>query len=115
MAECDYVALAGATQEATWIRRLLEDLHNGQTEPTIIREDNQSAICITQNPQYHGKTKHVDIKYHYVREKVIDTTIELQYCPTSDIIADILTKGLTYDKFSRLRALSGVKEQSDFK
>ena len=114
-AESEYVALAGATQEATWIRRLLEDLHSGQTEPTIICEDNQSAICIAQNPQYHGKTKHVDIKYHYVLEKVVDTTIELQYCPTSDMIADILTKGLTYDKFSRFRALSGVKKQSDFK
>ena len=46
---------------------------------------------------------------------VLDTTIELQYCPTRDMIADILTKGLTYDKFSRLSTLSGVKEQSDLK
>ena len=60
----EYVALAGAKQEATSIRRLLEDIHNCQTEPTIIREDNQSAICIAQNPQYHGKTKYVDIMYN---------------------------------------------------
>ena len=109
-AEAEYIALAAATQEATWMRQLLEDLHSGQIEPTVICEDNQSAICIAQNPQYHNRTKHIDIKYHYVREKVLDTTIELQYCPTRDMIADILTKGLTYDKFSRLRMLSGVKE-----
>ena len=114
-AEAEYIALAAATQEATWMRQLLEDLPSGQIEPTVICEDNQSTICIAQNPQYHNRTKHIDIKYHYVREKVLDTTIELRYCPTRDMIADILTKGLTYDKFSRLRTLSGVKEQSDFK
>ena len=111
-AEAEYLALAGATQEATWMRQLLEDLHKGLI---VIREDNQSAICIAQNPQYHNRTKHIDIKYHYVREKVLDTTTELRYYPTSDMLADILTEGLMYDKFSRLRALSRVKEQSDFK
>ena len=91
-AEAEYVALAGAIQEATWMRQLLDDLHNGQVEPTVILEDNQSAICIAQNPQYHSKTKHIDIKYHYVREKVSDSTVELRYCPTSEMIADVLTK-----------------------
>ena len=101
-AEAEYVALADSIQEA------------GRFEPTVIFEDNQSTICIAQNPQYHSKTKHIDIKYHYVRKKVLDSTIELRYCPTSEMTADILTKGLTYDKFSRLRELSGVKEQPDF-
>ena len=61
-AEAKYVALAGAT----WMRQLLEDLHNGQFEPTVVLEDNQSTICIAQNPQYHSNTKHIDIKYHNV-------------------------------------------------
>ena len=77
-AEAENIALAGAVQEATWMRQLLEDLHNGQFEPTVILEDNQSTICIAQNAQYHSKTKHIDIKYHYVREKVLDSTIELK-------------------------------------
>ena len=119
-AEAEYIALAITTQEATWMRKLLEDLHIQQVEPTVIYEDNQSAICIAQNPQYHSKTKHIDIKYHFVREKVLDNTIELKYCPTNDMLADILTKGLTYDKFSRLqfsrlRELSGVKDVSALK
>ena len=110
----EYILLAGAIQEATWMRQLLDDLCNSQIEPTVIHEDNQSTICIAQNTQYHSKTKHIDIKYHYVREKVLDSTVELRYCPTSEMIADILTKGLIYDKFSQLHELSGVKEQSDY-
>lgn len=89
------------------LRPLLKDLHNSQIEPTVIRDDNLSAICIAQNPQYHI-TKQIDIKYHYVREKVLDTTIELTYCLTSDMIVDILTKGLT-NEFSRFRELSRLK------
>ena len=107
-AEAEYVALSTATQEATWMRKLLEDLHAEQIEPTVIYEDNQPAISIAQNPQYHSKTKHIDIKHHFVREKVSDNTIKLEYCPTSKMLADILTKGLPYDKFSQLRELSGV-------
>lgn len=95
------------------MRKLMSDLHDQQAEAVPLYEDNQSAICIAKNPQSHHKMKHVDIKYHYVRDKVQDGTIEIRYCPTDDMIADILTKGLTYDRFARLRALSGVK-QSDF-
>ena len=93
-AEAEYIALAAAAQEATWMRKLMKDFHESQAEPVTIYEDNQSAICIAKNPQSHHKTKHVDIKYHYVRDKVQDVTIKIQYCPTNDMIADILTKGL---------------------
>ena len=113
-AEAEYVALAGAVQEATWMRQLLKDLHHKQTKPTVLCEDNQSAIAIAQNPQSHSKTKHIDIRYHFVREKIADKTVELQYCPTSEMLADILTKGLTFEKFSRLRELSGVKDLSAY-
>ena len=111
-AEAEYVALASAAQEAAWMRQLLEDLCHKQTEPTVVREDNQSAIAIAQQPHSHSKMKHIDIRYHFVREKVQDNTIELRYCPTNDMLADILTKGLTYDKFSR--ELFGVKDLFDF-
>ena len=112
-AEAEYIALAAAAQEATWMRKLMKDFHESQAEPVTIYEDNQSAICIARNPQSHHKTKHVDIKYHYVCDMVQDVTIKVQYCPTNDMIADILTKGLTHDRFTRLRPLSGVK-QYDF-
>lgn len=113
-AEAEYVALAAATQEAVWIRRLLIDLNCGGIHPTVIHEDNQSAICIGQNPQYHSKTKHIDIKYHFVREQVLSNAIKLKYCPTNDMIADVLTKGLSFDKFVHMRDSLGLTEQSDF-
>ena len=112
-AEADYITLAAAAQEATWIRKLMKGLRDSQAEPVTIYEDNQFAICNTRNPQSHNKTKHVDIKYHYVQDKVQDATIEVWYCPTNDMIADILTKGLTHERFTKLRTLAEVK-QSDF-
>ena len=103
--EAEYIALASTTQKTTWMRQLLEDLHNRQIEPTVIHEDNQSAIYL-HSPE-PAVSQQNDIKHHFVREKVSDNTIKLKYCPISDILADILTKRLTYDKFSRLRQLSG--------
>ena len=58
--------------------------------------------------------KHINMRYHIVREKVSDNTVELLYCPTSDMLADVLMKGLTCDKFSRLCELSGVKDLSAY-
>lgn len=113
-AEAEYVAMAAAVQEAAWMRCLLEELEHKQTKPTVLHEDNQSAIAVAENPMSHSKMKHIDIRYHFVREKVSDNTVELRYCPTNDMLADVLTKGLTFDKFARLRELTGVKDQSAF-
>ena len=91
--------------------KLMEDLQNRPAKPTFVHEDNQSAICIAQSPRITA-----NIKYHIVREKVLDSTTELKYCPTSDMLDDIiLTKGLTYDKFSRLCDRFGVKDPSAYK
>lgn len=82
-AEAEYVALASAAQETTWMRQLLSDLHHQQHGPTILYEDKQAAIAISRNSQSHTKMKHIDICYHYVREKAQDETIDIQYCPTN--------------------------------
>ena len=66
-AEAEYMALASAIQEAIWLRQLISNLRIAESEttkPTTIMEDNQSAICMSKNQQYHGRTKHIDIKYH---------------------------------------------------
>ena len=82
-AEAEYVALGSATQEAIWLRRLMTDLNIRQTKPTTIREDNQGAIAMTKNPVGHKRTKHIDIKHHFIREAVSAGTIALEYCPTT--------------------------------
>ena len=93
-AEAEYIALSSAAQEAVWMQELSTDLRNPQSQPTLILEDNQSAISIAKNPQFHGRTKHFNIKYHFIREQVSICTICLEYCPTEDTLADLLTKGI---------------------
>ena len=107
-AEAEYMALASATQEAVWLRKLALDIHMDCKGPLLLYEDNQSAIAISKNPQFHGRTKHIDVKFHFVREKCKENVIQLTYCSTNDMIADIFTKGLNKDKFKRLRNMMGM-------
>ena len=108
-AEAEYMALSNTAQEAVWLRELYQDLTNRMDCPTVINEDNQAAIRISKNPQYHGRAKHISIKYHFVREQVNNNVIELKYCPTEDMIADMLRKGLNKLKTMKLRELVGMK------
>ena len=109
-AEAEYMALASAAQDAIWMRQLLTDLRNPPREPTRIFEDNQSAICLAKNPQFHGRVKNIGIKYHFIREQVEEGNVELQYCPTEEMVADMLTKRLRQERFIKLRLMSGVTE-----
>ena len=85
--EAEYVALSMATQEAVWLRRFLSDLTvtDEIDKPTVVMEDNQGTIAIAKNPVSHARTKHIDIRYHYVREAMQKGEIILQYCPTETI------------------------------
>ena len=111
-AEAEYVALSCAAQEAMWLRQLFSNLLQDYklSEPTTIYEDNQSAICMAKNNQSHGRSKHVDIKYHFVREKVERQIIEILYCKSEEMTADILTKGVLNYQFKRLRAKLGMAD-----
>ena len=82
-------------------------------DPTIIFEDNQSAISMSRNPKFHGCLKHVDIKDHFLREQVTEGIIKLKYCPTTEMVADLLTKGLPKDQFMKLRKMIGLNKCSD--
>ena len=106
--EAEYVALSSATQEAVWLRRLMKDLGRQMDAPTTIYEDNQGAIELAKNAKYHNRTKHIDICHDFVRERVVSNEIKVIYCPTEDMIADIMTKGLARPAFEKLRDLLGV-------
>ena len=93
-AEAEYMALASATQEAIWLQQLLSELDCKPPGPMVILENNQAAICMAKNPQFHGRAKHVDIKYHFIREYVANADVKLEYCSSEELIADIFTKGL---------------------
>ena len=105
--EAEYIALSSATQEAVWLRRLLSELGAPVSSVTMM-EDNQGAIALAKNPIAHARTKHIDIRYHYIREAVQDGLVELQYCPTKEMVADLLTKPLPKESFQRLRTSLGL-------
>ena len=106
-AEAEYIALYSAAQEVIWLRRLLPQLKNQPHIPTLIGEDNQSAIALSQNSVYHGSSKHINLRYHFIREQVCAGTIKLQYCSSELMIADTLIKGLARVRFETLRKLTG--------
>jgi len=108
-AEAEYVSLSSAAQEAIWIGNLLCDVEVASTKPIVLFEDNQSAICLAKNPKSHSKTKHIEIKYHFVRDLISSNKIELNFCPTDKMLADIFTKSLPKEKFMKLRDLLGMK------
>lgn len=100
--ESEYIALGRGVSEGCWIRILLQEIGIGCLK-VIIMVDNQSAICIAKNPEKHSRVKHIDIKYHFVRNKVCDKVLELKYIPTDEQLADLCTKGLSKFVFERLR------------
>ena len=73
----------------------------------MIYEDNQAAISLATNPQYHCRAKHIDIRHHFVHERVAEGTIELKYRRTEDMVANMLIKGLNTN-FEKLRKMAGV-------
>ena len=99
--------MSGAAQETVWLKQLNQDL-TGISELVVIYEDNQSAIEIARNPQFHGRAKHINIKYHFIREQVNNNNIELKYCQTSEMIADMLMKELRRIIFEKLREMDGI-------
>jgi len=110
-AEAEYIALSYATQEVVWLRKLLiTDLMSASKEPTVMMEDNQGAISIAKNPVAHARTKHIDIRYHFIREAVQNGTVDLCFCPSENMIADLLTKPLPRGRFTMLRDAMGLTE-----
>ena len=103
--EAEYVSLSLATQEAIWLRRLMNDLGNRMISPT---SPNQGAIQLSRNPKFHNRTKHIDVCYHFVRERVASNEIVVDYCPTQDMMADIMTKGLPKVTFEKFRNSLGI-------
>jgi transposase InsO family protein len=100
--EAEYMSLASAAQTAIWLRRLLGDLGFTQEKATEIFEDNQGCIAMAKNPVNHDRTKHIDIKYHFVRELLESGVISLTYLQTEDMLADVMTKGLARVQHERL-------------
>lgn len=111
--EAEYIAAAGCVCQCVWLRRVLEKLGSAENAETVIMCDNSSTIQLSKHPVFHGKSKHIDVRFHYLRELVNDGVVKLCYCPTEDQIADIFTKPLKLEQFLKLRRMLGVVDVSE--
>jgi hypothetical protein len=108
-AEAEYMAVSQDACEAIWMRKILVGLFGSHLNLTMIYYDNQSCIKLSINPMFHDRSKHIDIRYHHLRDCVKWKIMLIQYIPMEDQDADILTKALTRRKFEHHRDRIGVK------
>ena len=106
--EAGYVAITHAAKEALWLRALLFQLFEINLKSTMLFSDNKSAIELTKDHQYHARTKHIDIRFHFIRYIVENGSIRLVYCPTDDMTADTLTKALPSAKAKHFASQLGL-------
>lgn len=106
--EAEYVAATHAAKEVMWLRRLISEVFGTIDEPTTLFSDSQSAIALTKDGHYHARTKHIDIRYHFIRYIVEAGHIKLIYCPTHEMTADVLTKALPSAKAKHFASALGL-------
>ena len=106
--EADYIACAVATCQAVWLLNLLHDVKVEVEEPLKLMIDNKSAINLAKNPVLHGRSKHIETKYHFLRNQVQKGVLEVLHCSTQKQLADLLTKAVKTNQFLHLRDEIGV-------
>jgi hypothetical protein len=108
--EVQYRGVAIAACEVVWLQKLLTDLGLSMNAHVVIYCDNIISILLVNNPIYHARTKHIEVHYHFIREKVLAKEIDLIHVSTKDQVANIFTKALGTDKLKKFRKMFGVLE-----
>ncbi len=111
--EAEYVALAHVTREVIWLRNILAELGFGLRHPTPVMEDNESAARLAANPEFHERSKHIDVKYHLVREMVANGIISVEPARTDVMRADMFTKPLDARRLHTHRVSNGIHDLGD--
>ncbi|KAJ8717783.1 hypothetical protein PYW07_005713 [Mythimna separata] len=97
--EAEYMSLSSCIQEALWLKQFQECFWPQMINKSmVIYSDNQSSIKLSGSDGYHSRTKHIDVRHHFIRDKVLEGTIEVRYIQTDEMVADALTKATTYSK-----------------
>ena len=113
--EAEYIAASDSAREAVWLRLLLEGLDTKQKEATKLLCDNESAILLARNPESHKGSKHIEVRFHYIREQVQKKKIDIIYVDTKNQLADVLTKavdGISFEKCLKGFGISKVPDVS---
>ncbi len=108
--EAEYRGAAITACEVVWLQKLFLDLGQSVDAPVVIYCDNISSILLANNPVYHARTKHIEVHYHFIKEKVLAKKIDLIHVSSEDQVADIFTKALGTDKLKKFRKMFGVLE-----
>jgi hypothetical protein len=110
--QVEYIALCVAVRETVWLRKLLEDLFGHEIDSSIIHCDNQSCVKLSENLMFHDKSKHIEIKYHYIGDMVERKIVHVQYLSTHDQVVDVFIKPLAKMKFEYFRERLGLVENA---
>ena len=111
--EAEYVSAVSAASEAIWMRQLFTELGYKPSGPSTLHMDNQSAIQVAKNPEHHGRMKHLDLRYYWLRDAVDKGTLGIDYVPTDSMVADILTKSLARVKVEEGCRQLGLQKLAD--
>ncbi|XP_040367238.1 secreted RxLR effector protein 161-like [Rosa chinensis] len=106
--EAEFIAAASCVCQGIWMRRVLEKLVHAHNGSTTMYCDNSSTIKLSKNPVLHGRSKHIDVRFHFLRDLTKDGTVELVHYNSHNQIADIMTKPLKLEVFKKLRELLGM-------
>jgi hypothetical protein len=106
--EVEYVAAATASCQAIWLARLLSKILDREVERAVLRVDNKSAISIIRNPVLNDRSRHIDTRFHLIREHEVNGLVSVQFIGTNEQLGDILTKSLSRVKFLELSTKIGI-------
>lgn len=108
--EAEFIATSEASKEIIWLQRLLNGILESDLQIPVLQVDNASAVKLIRNPEFHQRSKHIDVRYSFVREKVAEKILDVVHIPGSQQVADIFTKPLPTPRFCYLRTLLGVTD-----
>jgi hypothetical protein len=108
--EAEFVSGVAAGKEICWMQQLLGEIGYAAQAPSTLFIDNQSAMCVAKNPEHHGRMKHLDLAFYWLRDKVEERRIQVTYMRTEEMPADLLTKALPKPQVEKLRRMMGLVE-----
>ena len=112
--EAEFMAATEAAKQAIWLQELLSEAVGKESKSVVVKVDNKYAIALSKNPVFHGRSKHIHKRFHFIRECVENEQIEVEHIPGSEQKANILTKSLGRIKFKEMCDLIGVKDVSEY-